>query len=414
MTGGARSRGGAAIPGGPGTSPGTALVRRQRQPKTAWPLARWPEADRRAWEVARALGGLLDDAGLAAGWRPATVNGALAVYGRFLAYLDREGLLDVAQGIGDRLTPAVFNRYVAELQGIGASRTVASYVVMLDMVLRALVPGEDWGWLGLATRRLLHGAEPSRNKRARVVPAADLLQLGLDLMREAGAETTLGTQVNTQAGDGPTHKERLLLFRDGLMIATLICRPLRQANFLGITIGRQLVAAGPTWSLVFTAAETKTHRDLEVSYPPELVGMLKHYMRVVRPGLLALGRVRFPQGRAGDQPAGQHLWVSVNGTALRKTALDNMLALRTAARFGHTINAHLFRDCAATSIVANAPDHVRVAARVLGHATLQTTEQHYIVANTRQEVSRYQNGVLARRRQAAQRRWRGSQSTGDT
>ena len=410
MTGVARSGGGSATPGGPGTAlaaaSATAPAQRQRQPKTAWPLARWPLADQRAWEVARAQGGLLDDDGLAAGWRLATVNGALAIYGRFLAYLDREGLLDPAHGVGDRLIPAVLNRYVAELQGVSASRTVASYVVMLDMMLRALAPERDWGWLGLASRRLLHRAEPSRNKRARVVPAADLLQLGLDLMRQAGAEASGGT--GTKAGDGPTSKERLLLFRDGLMIATLIYRPLRQANFLGIGIGRQLVAAGPAWSLVFAAGETKTGHALEVTYPPELAGALEHYLRVVRPGLLALGRVRYPHGRAGDQPAGQALWVSVNGTALRKTALDNLLALRTAARFGRTINTHLFRDCAATSIVAEAPDHVRIAARVLGHATLQTTEQHYIVTNTRQEVSRYQNSVLARRRQAAQRARRGS------
>lgn len=374
------------------TPQGAAPVR-QRQPKTAWPLAHWPDADRRAWEQARSPGGLLDDAGLAAGWRPATVSGALAIYGRFLAFLDREGLLDAAHGVGDRLTPDVLKRYVAELQGISASRTVASYVVMLVMVLRALVPGQDWGWLRSATLKLLHRAEPSRNKRARVVPAADLLTLGLDLMHAAEAEAEL------------THKERLLAFRDGLMIATLISRPLRQSNFLGIEIGRHLlpVGAGSGWDLVFAASETKACRELEVSYPPELAGKLRHYLSVVRPGLLALGRKRFPHGREGDRPAGQHLWVSVNGTALRKTALDNMLAKRTTARFGRRINTHLFRDCAATSIMTEVPGQVRIAARVLGHATLQTTERHYIVANTRQEVSRYQKGVLARRRQAVQR-----------
>ena len=374
------------------TPHGAAPVR-QRQPRTAWPLARWPDADRHAWEQARSPGGLLDDAGLAAGWRPSTVNGALAVYGRFLAFLDREGLLDATHGVGDRLTPDVLKRYVAELQGISASRTVASYAVMLDMVLRALAPGPDWGWLRRATLKLLHRAEPSRNKRARVVPAADLLTLGLDLMHAAEAET------------GLTHKDQLLAFRDGLMIATLISRPLRQSNFLGIEIGRHLlqVSAGSGWDLVFAASETKACRDLEVSYPPELAGALRHYLGVVRPGLLALGRTRFPHGREGDRPAGQHLWVSVNGTALRKTALDNMLAKRTTARLGRRINTHLFRDCAATSIMTEVPGQVRIAARVLGHATLQTTERHYIVANTRREVSRYQKDVLARRRHAAKR-----------
>lgn len=262
---------------------------------------------------------------------------------------------------------------------------------MLDMVLRALAPDRDWIWLRRVTRRLLNRAEPSRNKRARVVPAADLLQLGLDLMQ------------NAEAGGTLSHKDRLLAFRDGLMITTLISRPLRRSNFLSVEIGRHLLPVGAGWSLTFTAGETKAGRRLEVSYPPELTRELGHYLGVVRPGLLAMGHKRFPRGRDGDTPAGQHLWVSVNGTALRKTALDNMLAKRTTARFGHGVNPHLFRDCAATSIMAEVPGQVRIAARVLGHATLQTTEQYYIVANTRQEVSRHQQGVLARRRQAAQR-----------
>jgi integrase/recombinase XerD len=69
-------------------------------------------------------------------------------------------------------------------------------------------------------------------------------------------------------------------------------------------------------------------------------------------------------------------------------------------RFGHMINPHLFRDCAATSIMIEAPKHVRIAARLLGHATLRTTERHYILANTRREISEHQKGVLALRRRS--------------
>ena len=79
--------------------------------------------------------------------------------------------------------------------------------------------------------------------------------------------------------------------------------------------------------------------------------------------------------------------------------MEKLLEKRTLPRFGRTINPHLFRDCAATSITIEAPEHVRIAARVLGHATLQTTERHYIVANTRREVGRYQDLVLALRHQ---------------
>jgi len=58
----------------------------------AWFVEQWPQADQAAWARARTPGGLLDDDGDAAEWRPATIKSALGAYGRFLAYLERIGL----------------------------------------------------------------------------------------------------------------------------------------------------------------------------------------------------------------------------------------------------------------------------------------------------------------------------------
>jgi hypothetical protein len=47
---------------------------------------------------------------------------------------------------------------------------------------------------------------------------------------------------------------------------------------------------------------------------------------------------------------------------------------------------------------AEDPDHVRMAARLLGHASLQTTERYYIAANTRSALRRHHDRVLSIRR----------------
>ena len=55
---------------------------------------------------------------------------------------------------------------------------------------------------------------------------------------------------------------------------------------------------------------------------------------------------------------------------------------RTTERmFGKPINPHLFRDCAATFVALEDPEHVRLTAPLLGHIDPRATERHYIQAN---------------------------------
>ncbi len=63
-------------------------------------------------------------------------------------------------------------------------------------------------------------------------------------------------------------------------------------------------------------------------------------------------------------------------------AQQKALARHTRPRFGHVVNAHLFRDCVATSVAHDDPSHVRSTAQLLGHAGFETTERYYITANT--------------------------------
>jgi integrase len=130
---------------------------------------------------------------------------------------------------------------------------------------------------------------------------------------------------------------------------------------------------------------------LEFTVPQALHAPLDRYLRHWRPLLLAIGRRRNPDGRG--QAAGERLWVTRDGTAVSVGAQQKALAQRTRARFGRVVNVHLFRDCAATSIAAEDPDHVRLAAQLLGHASLHTTERYYIAANTRSALRRHHDRI---------------------
>ena len=65
---------------------------------------------------------------------------------------------------------------------------------------------------------------------------------------------------------------------------------------------------------------------------------------------------------------------------LRDRALIGIaLIVFSFARIGPAVNTHLFRDCVATPIAHDDPEHVRICARILGHSRFSTTEGHYIV-----------------------------------
>jgi len=72
-----------------------------------------------------------------------------------------------------------------------------------------------------------------------------------------------------------------------------------------------------------------------------------------------------------------------------------MIVARTAEAYGKPINPHLFRDCAATSIAIEDPEHVRVASLILGHRSAATTERYYNQAQAIDAARRYQAFLVA-------------------
>jgi integrase len=204
-----------------------------------------------------------------------------------------------------------------------------------------------------------------------------------------------------EAAEDHTPRQRAVGYRNGLAIALLAARPLRLKNLAALELDRHLVRAGQGWRLVIPGAETKTGRPLELPFPEVLVPALERYVEVHRPVLAAA------EGRRGQGQAGAALWLSPTGGPLSAGTLAFHITERTRAAFGRAVNPHLFRDCAATSLALEDPEHVRIAAQVLGHGSFRTTERHYNLAQGQRATTAWHetlDGLRAPRRQAQGKR----------
>ena len=339
------------------------------------PLDQWPAEDRQRWIEGLRAGGLFEATGAGACWSPQSQRKFQHGYGRWLSWLNVTGQLDSAMHPGDRVTPTRVAAYVAALAATCAPYTCVGRIQELYVTLRILAPRCDWRWLAELLATLRARATPIRDKRQRLRPAAELVELGRRLMREA----------ETAARWSP--RARAVQFRDGLMIALLAHRPLRIKNFAAIRLGRQLLRQGERYWLVFSPEETKTGRPWEAVFPEALLPCLARYLDHHRPVLL--------RGERGTEPADiDALWVSEVGTQLELGALGRRIRIHTDRAFGVSLPPHWFRDAAATTIAVEDPKHVADAHHVLGHASLATTERFYNQARSL-EASRRHQAMLA-------------------
>jgi integrase/recombinase XerD len=347
------------------------------------PLGQWPAEDRRLWNEGLHTGGLFEVTGPGAHWSAHSQGKHQRGYGRWLTWLADTGQLDSAAPPGDRVTPGRIAAYLTALEATCAPYTRVSRIQDLHVTLRILAPQSDWRWLAELHATLRVRARPVRDKRRRLRPAAELVELGRQLMRAAEATADWSP------------RKRAVQFRDGLMIALLAHRPLRIKNFTAIRLGHQLFRQGERYWLVFGADETKTGQPWEAVFPETLLPYLARYLEHHRPVLL--------RGERGTKPAEiDALWVSEIGTQLELGALATRLCIHTAHAFGASLPPHWFRDAAATTIAVEDPKHVRDARLVLGHASLATTERHYNQARSL-EASRRHQAVLTRLRGSVRR-----------
>jgi integrase len=336
----------------------------------------WPESDRAAWHAALRPGDPLDDLGPLAGRDVERISKFCAAYGRWLGFLSESGIdWRVASGL-DFLVRENVGPFVTRLNAALAPCTVRAYLTELSTVAMAMAPDRTFDALNAAVRHIWRTAKPVAEKRSRIVASHDLYDLGFDLMHGAVKRTTPLKAANA--------------FRDGLMIALLAARPVRRRNLASIEVDRQLTRQGDLYWLTFPTEEIKTRRALEFPLPRALTGPMEQYLTCYRPFLAA---------RTGrwNSDAGKALWVSSDGSPLSARRMHRRIGQRTQERFGRPINPHLFRDCAATSIAIEDPEHVRIVVPILGHSTIRTSEASYNQATAIEAARRYQSVIAAYR-----------------
>lgn len=343
------------------------------------PFAQWPARDREAWTLACAPGDILDSTlGYASRWKESTRALIEAGYGHWLASLARTGRLDRTAPPGARATRANLDAYRVELRAAGlADNTVAGRLQQLADMLRAIAPEGDWAWIHRASSRIASKAVLVRDPVERMQPPAAIMKLAEDMM--ASAETDRFRM--------PV--EKAVLFRDGLMIAFLIRRPLRSANLHDLALDTSLELRGDTWRMHFEAKDVKNGIAIDMIWPQELVGALERYLEVHRPVLLKTAKKRQAPTRA--------LWISKQGSPMNKATIGLQVSARTKAEFGKPINPHTFRHIAATAIATSTPEAAMEIATVLGHDTIKTAEKYYNRAEILGAGTTYQGSLAAYR-----------------
>ena len=336
------------------------------------PLAEWPAADQAGWNALLEDGDILGDHGAGAHWAPATRALIIQSYGHWLGWLQRTRPEILQLVPADRVKPEVIADYAAWMREIVAPLTVALRMQPILQVVVPLAPGQDWSWLKRLARRLKSRAVPVRNKKDRLIGIDELYAQGAVMMAEA---------VRSTAQDWRDAQH----FRDGLMLCFLASRPLRMRNFSAIEIGRHLCRRGTGFDLRFEGSETKTGQEIDGPVPAALAPLLVRYLEVYRPLL----RVR-----AEAPPPTDLLWISRNGTPMGTGTIYARIITLTCREFGMSINPHMFRDCAATSIAMEDPEHVRITTHILGHRSMHTSERHYNHSRANQALQRHQDNVL--------------------
>jgi integrase/recombinase XerD len=315
---------------------------------------------------------LLDEVGPRASWSAQSQIKKRLSYGSWLNFVALKFPEMTACSPWERITPSTLNAWLALMASLVSPYTCFMRLVDLMTIVTGGAPERDWAFMRRAVDRLKRTVSPSRDKTARVRSTAVLVDLGMRLMQEA---TEMPADPNLL---------REIRYRDGLMTAVLALRPLRIKNFAGLVLGRTLLDIGGHHRMCFPAEQVKTRKPIEMDWPADLEPALRTYLDVYRPRLLRSRR-------------STSFWISRVGGVLTARSIFESITRRTRIALRVSVNPHLFRDCAATTVALEDPSHVGISTPLLGHASPMTTERFYDQAGA-VGASRAYQAIIAKRR----------------
>jgi len=228
-----------------------------------------------------------------------------------------------------------------------------------------MAPESNWDWLQKTCNRVQRTAKPTSNKLSRMRPTTEIFRAAIRELKRLPA--------------GSLSLVDALRYRDALMLAFLASRPLRVKNFAALVLGRHLIRVDGNWLLTIPADETKTGQPLAFLLPEILLPWFERYLAT----------------RKSFEPKDltPRLWLSKDGNPVNSQLVWSRITKLTQRILGSSINPHLLRDCAASTLANSSSDLALAAASLLGHRHFSTTERFYIQANNL-EASRRLNSIL--------------------
>ena len=248
----------------------------------------WPPEDLGLWNEARQPVEIFEEGGIAADWSAAYIDNVERTYGQFLGFLVRTGQLDPSGSPKDRIGKPIVKDFMDAFAPGRAEATLARALEGIAALVRACHPPDEARWLADIARRLSRKAKPLRPKEPRTASIDELIWLGERLVAE-------GRQL---LESGKRHGAAL--FRDGLIILTLVAHPVRRSNLAGLQLGNTLFVEGSRIHVRFAAENTKNGVELSREYPAWLVAPFLEYFETVRPMLRGLSRDPTKDGSGSD------------------------------------------------------------------------------------------------------------------
>jgi integrase/recombinase XerD len=314
----------------------------------------WPAEDQSRWQAAFKTGDRFDESGRGAHLEESTRKVWQESYARFLGFITANLQPEA------RIDRKIVSEYVTWRRRSCGDMTIAINLGHLRGALKLIAPDTDWSWLLTITKRIAATA-PRKAGKYHLVTSDRLYALGIKLMDGAVADAEAA---------GRIRKAYAFQYRDGLVIAFLALIPLRRRTLAALRIGRHLVKTGDLWSLDIPAADTKARRALDYPISREISERINLYLEQFR-------------GRIPGANKHTSLWASNQGCPMCGMAIYAAVRKRTKKAFGFAVNLHRFRHAAASFWSSHDPVNVRGAKDLLGHASFDPTEKHYIMGQSR-------------------------------
>ena len=316
-----------------------------------WSLAveDWPRLDRLAWEAACRPAGPLDEPGAALRWAEPTRNITIRMWGRYLAYLQAEGVMDPSAGPAERVSFEQVGRFIVAMQNRLAPSTIDATLTFMGQAMAVFVPGRDWTWI----RK--HPAAPSSAEilaARKEIIAPDSAQLLTAALAECDFCITL-----------PRTPRKVTRFRNALLVAFATCTAVRRRNLAEMRLGTHLLVRDHGMRVVFTG--TKNHQVIDTPLTPMLTRYLRTYLETFRPLLLS--------GAQGTD----FLWVNEAGHPLSYDSLWEIFQHTGRRLIGQEISVHDVRYGLATGIMNADPTKLESASAALAHRSTTVTRRSY-------------------------------------